>query len=152
MQVLPTYIPCIVYWLVLHVSIARFSILSCCVVTTPTKGYWLIICSTNNHGLMKKRLLYVHILQVYKHGLNSQITINSSSKPNKIPFFKCGFGVNSWGDTWRDKQNVDQDCVHNTCTCVWVLESWVRWCGNFGGIEHTQKLTPTKGYQDPINK
>jgi hypothetical protein len=32
-------------------------------------------------------------LQVYKHGSSSQITTNSSPKPNKISFFKCGFGV-----------------------------------------------------------
>jgi len=34
-------------------------------------------------------------LQMYKHGLNSQITTNSSPKPNKNPLFKHGFGVDS---------------------------------------------------------
>ncbi len=35
---------------------------------------------------MKNWVLHVHFLQVYKHRLNSQITINSSPKPNKIFF------------------------------------------------------------------
>jgi len=50
------------------------------------------VYSIGSHGLMKKWVLHVHCLQVNKHTLNSQITINLNSKPNKILFFKCGFG------------------------------------------------------------
>jgi len=44
-------------------------------------------------------------LQLYKHGLNFEIIINSSLKPNKILFFKPRFGVDSWGEAcgWANK-------------------------------------------------
>lgn len=38
------------------------------------------------------------LLQLYKHGSNSEITINSSLKPNKNLFFKPRFGVDSPGE------------------------------------------------------
>jgi hypothetical protein len=55
--------------------------------------------------------------QVYKHGSNSQITINSSAKLNKIVVFKCGFGVDSQGQGWEHKQ-VSIKIVYITCACV----------------------------------
>ncbi len=37
-------------------------------------------------------------LQLYKHGSNFEITINSTLKPNKNLFFKPRFVVDSWGE------------------------------------------------------
>ncbi len=122
----------LVYGLILHVGIARFSLL-CSVVITTTCKYWLIMYSINNHGLMKKGgIVGAHF---YKFGLNSQITINSSSKSNNISLFKCGFNVDSQGETLGDKQSVNWDCINNTH--VWVLRRWMRWWKNPSGLQHT---------------
>jgi hypothetical protein len=60
-------------------------------------------------------------LQIYKHGLSSQITINSSPKPNKILFFKCGFGVDSQGEGWEQKQvSIEIAYITHACVCEFL--------------------------------
>ncbi len=52
-----------------------------------------------------------HDITRHDNGPNFQIIINSSQKPNKILFFKCGFGMDfrgeAWGEAWGHKHCVD---------------------------------------------